>query len=147
MALRILPASCACTTPGPNRIVIEASIAAPTSRPAATPFTHNLIAFSFPMELQERCIYRNPCCPRSARDLPGEAGLLLCTTAEFDSKIIRTDGRSRNIDLKRDDFSSSRHPALAYCWSMIFSENRYPPRIESGAGFFWIMPCAGFFRL
>jgi hypothetical protein len=28
--------------------------------------------------------------------------------------------------LKRDDFSSNRHPALAYWWSMIFSENRYP---------------------
>jgi hypothetical protein len=28
--------------------------------------------------------------------------------------------------LERDDFSSNRHPALAYCWSMIFSENRYP---------------------
>jgi len=24
-------------------------------------------------------------------------------------------------------------------WSMIFSENRYPPRIKSGAGFFGIM--------
>src|SRR5215475_877500 len=29
-------------------------------------------------------------------------------------------------DLKRDDFSSNRHLALAYCWSMIFSENRCP---------------------
>jgi hypothetical protein len=29
--------------------------------------------------------------------------------------------------------------APAYCWSMIFSENRYPPRIKSGAGFFGIM--------
>jgi hypothetical protein len=28
--------------------------------------------------------------------------------------------------LERDDFSSNRHPALAYYWSMIFSENRYP---------------------
>src|SRR5215204_3534123 len=28
--------------------------------------------------------------------------------------------------LERDDFSSNRHPALGYCWSMIFSENRYP---------------------
>jgi hypothetical protein len=27
----------------------------------------------------------------------------------------------------------------AYCWSMIFSENRHPPRIKSGAGFFGIM--------
>jgi hypothetical protein len=28
--------------------------------------------------------------------------------------------------LKRDDFSSNRHPALAYWWSMIFAENRCP---------------------
>jgi hypothetical protein len=28
--------------------------------------------------------------------------------------------------LERDDFSSNRHPAPAYCWSMIFSENRFP---------------------
>jgi hypothetical protein len=27
---------------------------------------------------------------------------------------------------KRDDFSSNRHPALGYWWSMMFSENRYP---------------------
>ena len=40
---------------------------------------------------------------------------------------------------ERDDFSSNRHRALLNCWSMIFSENRYPPRIKSGAGFFGIM--------
>src|SRR5262245_2605641 len=28
--------------------------------------------------------------------------------------------------LERDDFSSNRHLALSYAWSMIFSENRYP---------------------
>jgi hypothetical protein len=28
--------------------------------------------------------------------------------------------------LEHDDFSSNRHRALSYCWSMIFSENRYP---------------------
>jgi hypothetical protein len=28
--------------------------------------------------------------------------------------------------LKRDGFSSNRRPALGYCWSMMFSENRYP---------------------
>ena len=28
--------------------------------------------------------------------------------------------------LERDDFSSNRDPALGYCWSMMFSENRYP---------------------
>jgi hypothetical protein len=27
---------------------------------------------------------------------------------------------------ERDDLSSNRHPALAYCLSMIFSENWYP---------------------
>jgi len=31
------------------------------------------------------------------------------------------------------------YPALAFWWSMIFSENRYPPRIKSGAGLFGIM--------
>jgi hypothetical protein len=32
-----------------------------------------------------------------------------------------------------------RHPAPATCSSMIFSENRYPPRIKCGAGIFGIM--------
>jgi hypothetical protein len=41
--------------------------------------------------------------------------------------------------LERDDFSLNRHPALAFCLSMIFSENRCTPRIKSGAGFFGIM--------
>src|SRR5262245_7688877 len=33
---------------------------------------------------------------------------------------------SRCRELERDDFSSNRHLALLYCWSMIFSENRCP---------------------
>jgi hypothetical protein len=41
--------------------------------------------------------------------------------------------------LERDDFFSNRHPAPGYGWSMIFSENRYTPRIKCGAGFFGIM--------
>src|SRR5215510_11373725 len=32
----------------------------------------------------------------------------------------------RSETVERDDVSSSRHPSLASCWSMIFSENRYP---------------------
>src|SRR5215211_2960581 len=32
----------------------------------------------------------------------------------------------KSAPLEHDDFSSNRHPALGYCWSMIFSENRYP---------------------
>src|SRR5262245_1996770 len=47
--------------------------------------------------------------------------------------------------LERDDFSSIRRPALIW-WSMIFSENRYPPRIKSGAGLFGIMLQATTFR-
>jgi len=31
------------------------------------------------------------------------------------------------------------HPRKTIRLSMIFSENRYPPRIKSGAGFFGIM--------
>jgi len=34
--------------------------------------------------------------------------------------------RQRRGDLERDDFPLNRHPAPAYWWSMIFSENRYP---------------------
>src|SRR5215475_4612089 len=37
----------------------------------------------------------------------------------------------------------NRHRAIARCLSMIFSENRCPPRIKCGAGFFRIMPQAG----
>ena len=33
---------------------------------------------------------------------------------------------ARRPALKRDDFSSNRHLALGYSWSMIFSENRCP---------------------
>src|SRR3981189_3486221 len=74
--------------------------------------------------------------------------------AIVDLSTLRRFGRIRSISafgvvrrgrqlsperLERDDFSSNRHPALAYSWSMIFSENRCPPRIKSGAGFFGIM--------
>src|SRR5262249_59928469 len=35
-------------------------------------------------------------------------------------------GGSTDRTLERDDFSSNCHPALAYWWSMIFSENWCP---------------------
>jgi hypothetical protein len=41
--------------------------------------------------------------------------------------------------VERDDFSSNRRHTLTSSLSMIFSENRYPPRIKCGAGFFGIM--------
>src|SRR5437762_6023077 len=40
-----------------------------------------------------------------------------------------------SIGLERDEISSNRHPALAFCLSMIFSENRLP--------LFGIMLCDG----
>jgi hypothetical protein len=45
----------------------------------------------------------------------------------------------KRLCLERDELWLDRHPALAFCFSMIFSENRIPPRIKSGAGFFRIM--------
>jgi len=39
--------------------------------------------------------------------------------------------------LERDDFFSS-HPLQVLLLRAIFSENRFPPRIKSGAGFFKI---------
>src|SRR5215218_8284233 len=41
-------------------------------------------------------------------------------------ELRKQGGTSKPMFLERDDFSSNRHPALGYCWSMIFSENRYP---------------------
>src|SRR5271166_5961327 len=35
--------------------------------------------------------------------------------------------------LERDDFSSNRDPALSFCLSMIFSENRYPFSLATNA--------------
>jgi hypothetical protein len=39
---------------------------------------------------------------------------------------LRGDKLFETPPLERDDSSSNRHPALAYCLSMMFSENRYP---------------------
>src|SRR5258705_10202218 len=39
---------------------------------------------------------------------------------------IRVQSQDTRTLLERDDFSSNRHPALSFCLSMIFSENRYP---------------------
>src|ERR1700674_3501940 len=48
----------------------------------------------------------------------------------FHPKLESQPSQSGNPDsqqaLERDDFSSNRHPALSFCLSMIFSENRYP---------------------
>jgi hypothetical protein len=47
----------------------------------------------------------------------------------------------RLLDLVHDilDFRAHGRSAGGCSWSMIFSENRYPPRIKCGAGFFGIM--------
>jgi hypothetical protein len=38
----------------------------------------------------------------------------------------RAPAHSPALALDRDDFSSNRHPALAFCLSMIFAESRFP---------------------
>jgi hypothetical protein len=48
-------------------------------------------------------------------------------------------GRGRGRRRRSGAAATARRAARCYCWSMIFSENRYPPRIKSGAGFFGIM--------
>ena len=45
------------------------------------------------------------------------------SSSRFVRRLQAQDAAER---LERDDFSSNRHPAPAYCWSMIFSEHRYP---------------------
>jgi hypothetical protein len=47
--------------------------------------------------------------------------------------------RRHGYDFPRPDPNAVRPQRHAGCWSVIFSENRYPPRIKSGAGFFGIM--------
>src|SRR5262245_19642516 len=59
--------------------------------------------------------------------------------SSLESRFDRFENPKSPQDLARDDFSSNRHPALAFWWSMIFSENRGPARIKSGPGFFGIM--------
>jgi hypothetical protein len=49
---------------------------------------------------------------------------------------------ARRIGLEHDPvkfFYDCVERAQRYCWSMILSESRYPPRIKSGACFFGIM--------
>jgi len=47
-------------------------------------------------------------------------------TAEDEAVKNSGVGKSAKVVLERDDFSSNRHPALFFCLSMIFSENRFP---------------------
>jgi len=52
-----------------------------------------------------------------AEDKPGDHAVCDSNATEIGVRITT---------LERDDFSSNRHPAPAYCWSMIFSENPFP---------------------
>ena len=47
-------------------------------------------------------------------------------SADKEDDLCPAIDRQRRGDLERDDFPLNRHPAPAYWWSMIFSENRYP---------------------
>jgi len=62
---------------------------------------------------------------RGAPDGIAGAGLELRAAVARRSRRMNLFERAEST-LERDDFSSNRHPTLAYCLSMIFSENRYP---------------------
>ena len=63
-----------------------------------------------------------PAIPASAADLKFLHHMRQSHFRNFKSKS----GTRIMTLLKHDDFSSNRHPALASCLSMIFSENRFP---------------------
>jgi hypothetical protein len=57
----------------------------------------------------------------------GKADVIdLTRTYENDRSTAAFAGSAHPTALERDDFSSNRHHALTYSWSMIFSENRFP---------------------
>ena len=62
-----------------------------------------------------------------SRSAPGRASISSSTaTARTGARSCSTSSAREAGGLERDDFSSSRHPALPLCLSMIFSENRFP---------------------
>jgi hypothetical protein len=54
------------------------------------------------------------------------SGLTPCKLAANDPAFIKLASIRIGCVLEQDDFSSNRHPALSFCLSMIFSENRFP---------------------
>ena len=56
----------------------------------------------------------------------GDAATLQGIVKDLRPAYRRGKLEGREARLERDDFSSDRHPALAYLRTMIFSENRYP---------------------
>src|SRR4029077_2002450 len=63
--------------------------------------------------------------------------MLYGSAEHFDGEDVRD--RPRASRVKRNARAGLRVMGTS-CWRMIFSENRYPPRIKCGAGFFGIMP-------
>src|SRR5215475_6100521 len=59
-------------------------------------------------------------CGRSAEISAGGAGNLYLLPDRLSEARSAGSGDADIGSLKRDDFSSNRHLALAYCWSMIF---------------------------
>ena len=64
---------------------------------------------------------------RLARDASTHPPSRIITREKISAPMmVRSRQTGSTAGLERDDFSSNRHPAPAYCWSMIFSENRFP---------------------
>jgi len=56
----------------------------------------------------------------------GGHGQSCCDAGKQASVLLKSAKPPSLSMLERDDFSSNRHPALSFCLSMIFSENRFP---------------------
>jgi hypothetical protein len=76
------------------------------------------------------CDEENVCIGCRARVVAGSAAAQAMIDSLSNPSASKADVRQASgfmrSRLERDDFSSIRHPALSFCLSMIFSENRYP---------------------
>ncbi|MBX9845298.1 MAG: hypothetical protein K2Z80_26150 [Xanthobacteraceae bacterium] len=80
-----------------------------------------IFEFMMPLPVRFRAV---PVPAESGTALDSLLGRIFCGEPLHTPDQVR--GRlSPENALKRDDFSSNRHPALASCLSVIFSENRF----------------------
>jgi hypothetical protein len=98
-----------------NRVFLD-KVTAPTERRQPADGAPPIATAVGTNRMSSRCSEVTTRQPQTADD--GIYLMLRGETAQSSTGFGRT--------LERDDFSSNRHPALSFCLSMIFSENRFP---------------------
>src|SRR5712691_7457573 len=76
--------------------------------------------------MRARCAMRRTVAASTDMAASGSGAASVCRRAGYSRLAFRAATARQATPLERDDDSSNRHPVPAYCWSMIFSENRYP---------------------